>query len=907
MSKLSYLAKNFKDPPQKYQPYVRWWWFGSAVTKDELKRELEMMHDKKIGGVEIQPIYSALPGHPIEGLKDIDWLSPEWLDMVAYTVETARDLGMTVDLTFGSGWPFGGPFITKEHASKKISRFSSKLESGESLEIPLEDLADEPKKLVSVHAVEFVAYQTISPDIVNLLNFVDENDIIKWDVPEGDWALVWYLIDLTRQKVKRAGPGGEGYVLDHLDRKAFKFYADALGKALKSRFGKDLGKWFGAFFCDSWEVYGENWTTGFLEGFKKEMGYDLRPYMPFLPFDNDPKYYIDRSELEEGWDINKRIVYDYKKYHADLILNEFFQQFANWCREAGVKCRVQPYSAPTDLLRAYGMLDILEIEGFKDQGIRTDYYKNVDPGFPSSAAHLYGKDLVSCESFTWFGEHFSVSLEKLKEESEEIILSGVNRIIYHGYPYSPPEAGHPGWNFYASISANHNNTWWPYFGLLNEYIARNSFLSTQGKGVTDFAVYLPYHDKWSGYDGIIKDMNESLSLSIKQSDFDYINDECLLNAATFEKGKLHVGESEYYALVLYSVSRMPLNTARKIKELVLAGMPLLVMYEQPMKAPGLPALTNEESLEVKKVFSELIECNAFFMDEWFDIDEWLDIRGLVPDFHSELETGGSCVGFLHKKMDDLDLYFIKNHAWETRTSTIYLRAQGNVELWNSMTGTRTPVKTFKDDYNRTVLKLTLKANETAWLVVSENLPEVDNDVKSGDLELDHELNLEYGWKVEFECPKNVFPEEERRAFTKEKDYLFDWQNDRDTLAFSGTAIYRRTLNIGENSLGEFKSVILDLGEVHEIAEVIVNGENLGVLWHGAREVDIKDAIREGENQVEIKVTNLLLNKVIGYGRNGVKWKPDYYFVNMNYEDFDAKHMLRLKSGILGPILVKFFK
>ncbi|MFX0103809.1 MAG: glycosyl hydrolase, partial [Candidatus Hodarchaeota archaeon] len=796
MDKLSDLAKKFKEPPQEYQPYVRWWWFGSAVTKDEIKRELVGMRDKKIGGVEIQPIYSALPGHPIEGLQDIEWLSPDWLEMIVYTVETAQELGMAVDMTFGNGWPFGGPFIPEELASMKISGFSSPLESAEKLEIPLEDLIDDPKKLISVLAVMIIEKNIISPDSVNLLEHLDENDVIKWDVPEGNWHLAWYFLDLTGQKVKRATPGGEGLVLDHVNREAFKLYAGQLGKAFQGRLGNDLGKWFGALFCDSWEVYNENWTPGLLDGFKEKMGYDLTSFLPILPLENIPKYHIG--------DQDKRIIYDYKKYHADLILNEFFQQFANWCRDAGTKCRVQPYSAPTDLLRAYGMLDILEIEGFRDQGISTMYYGGVDPRLASSGAHVYGKDLVSCESFTWLGGHFTVTLERLKIESDMIILHGVNRIIYHGYSYSPPEAGNPGWNFYASVSANHNNTWWLYMGELNTYIARNSFLSIQGKNVADFAVYTPYNDEWSGKRNYIKKTRVKLKKSGLLNEFDYINDERLLNATKYEEGKLFVRDGEYYALVLLDVEYVPLNVSLRIKELVLAGMPLVIIGDPPSKAPGYKALLERESKQVGEIFSELAECNAFLLDSLEDLPEWLDIKGSVPDFVAEDENGDLApLEYLHRKMDDIDLYFIVNLSLESTRSKLYLRAQGNVELLDSMTGTITPIKSIKDDYNRTVVEINLKSHETAWIVVSEKLPEVIGDAEEEQLEVAREINLERGWKIEFEFPENVFPEEKKRVVFKEKDYLFDWQDDPDVMYFSGTAVYKRELNIDDDDIGGY--------------------------------------------------------------------------------------------------------
>ena len=475
------LNLRWKVPVKAYQPFVRWWWFGGGLTKTEIDRELHLMDRANIGGVEIQPIYSALKGSPLSEEKETLWLTDQWLDLVKFTVETAKKHDIQVDLTFGNGWPFGGPHITPELASTKIQSFSMPIEGNELVEIPLEDLCDDINMLVAVVAVQDEGSKT--DQRVDLTDKVT-HDFISWKTPSGKWNLHWYTMIPTGQKVKRATPGGEGLVLNHFNHQALDLHADKIGTALKSVFGSSLGNYFGAFFCDSWEVYGADWTASFKQEFFNQMGYEIVPYMPLIFNPNIPLVHEKMTEEERA------VKYDYMRVRSEVILREFFTHFTSICHEFGVKSRVQPYSAPVDLLQAYGQVDTLEIEGFGRDGIKTLYYGSVDPRLASSGAHMYGKKLVSCESFTWIGEHFSVSLETLKREADQIILHGINRIVYHGYPYSPKEAGVPGWVFYAAVCANHNNTWFPYMHLINTYIARNSYLSQQGDAVVDFAVYL---------------------------------------------------------------------------------------------------------------------------------------------------------------------------------------------------------------------------------------------------------------------------------------------------------------------------------------------------------------------------------------------------------------------------------
>ncbi|MHA1714690.1 MAG: glycosyl hydrolase, partial [Promethearchaeota archaeon] len=355
--KIGKMFELFSQPPPDCRPLVRWWWFGNALDPDEILRELNLMLEKGIGGVEIQPIYSALKGLKIKSHKDTDWLSSKWLDLLAFTVEAGKQLGLQIHLTFGSGWPFGGPHIPLDHASMKVSGFGIPIETGEDLEISLADLSDDPDDLVSVVAINKDLIADGERAMHNLRDLFDENHVIHWRVPNaGDWYLFWYVLEPTRQKVKRASPGAEGLVLDHLDSKAFWIHANFMNQALESRFGRPLGSVFTSFFCDSWEVYGENWTRDFPRQFLVRMGYEIEPWLYILDVERICGITLTRRE--------KAILYDYKKVHSDLIISNFFTQFVLYCQSAGVLSRVQPYSAPVDLLRAYGLFDILEIEGF---------------------------------------------------------------------------------------------------------------------------------------------------------------------------------------------------------------------------------------------------------------------------------------------------------------------------------------------------------------------------------------------------------------------------------------------------------------------------------------------------------------------------------------------------------------
>ncbi len=888
------IARGFQQPSNAFKPFTRWWWFGTA-SRSEIRREMRGLAQAGFGGVEIQTIYSALPGHPVEGYSNMKWLGDEWLDMVACAVVVGKELGLQVDLTFGNGWPFGGPHVDKQHASCRLASLSTPLTGGEQIEIPLGDLVEDPSRLVGIIAGRVTAEKQLV-DNVNLQQFVKEG-VLAWLVPAGDWTLFWFYHEPTGQVVKRAAPGGEGLVMDHLNREAFSLYARRIDERLKTRFGPRLGDHFGAFFCDSWEVFGENWTPKFAASFKERMGYDITDYLPALEVAGSPGCGLG----EYGRLVN----YDYKKHHADLIIEEFFQQFANYCRSSGVDCRVQPYMAPTDLLRAYGLLDVLEIEGFGQAGINSPYYKTLDPRLASSGAHVYGKSLVSCESFTWLKEHFTASIDDVKDEADQIILCGVNRIIYQGYAFSPPAAGVPGWQFYASIELNHNNTWWHLAGEVNGYIARNAFLSRQGHPVAMFAVYLPMHDEWMGDKEIRGDLKVELRESDHLSDYDYVNDERLLNAARVDGKQLVIGDMRYSALVLYKTRYLPAVVARKVADLAEEGLPVMCIENLPSSVPGLKAILDKEHGIAKPAF-DIIHDHAVLLTGVAKLREYLESIGVQWDFTALLQDGKRApLQYLHRACDSMDLYFIVNPSDACLHALITVPAMGAFEFWVPDTGAKVPVRATMDARGTTFVTSGFKPKEAKWLAVLKNAAILPAFPPSEEY-ISKELTISEPWEITFGTPANEFPLEEARQETVTARELFDWTSREATRHFSGTAAYKTAVIIPREVLDAATRLELDLGTVHGMSEAFVNGERFFAFKHGQGCINVAPAAKPGANEIEIRVTNTLLNKVIGYAKESIKWKGDYYFVDLKYKPFNAEAMEPLHAGLMGPVSIRVF-
>jgi hypothetical protein len=383
------------------RPWTYWWWMGSAVDKQNLTQHLETYHKAGVGGVNIIPIYGV---KGFEG-RFIDYLSPKWMEMLEYTATEAKRLGMRVDITTGTGWPFGGPQVSAKDAATKVILKTYTLNAGAGLS----------EKLQKDVLQALIAYSD-KGKVVDLTEKVDKNGILDWIAPSGKWELYAVSQVGTGQQVKRPAPGAEGNVLDPFSTKSLKNYLKRFDRAFAGYQG-DLPR---AYYHDSYEYYGANWTDDLFEEFKSRRGYDLRKQLPAL--------FGKGSD-----DVVARVKSDYRETVSDLHL-EYIQCWVKWAHQKGSITRNQTHGAPGNLLDLYAASDIPETEifgssRFEIPGLRVDPEGPTPPPdplvlkFASSAAHVKGKKLVSSESCTWLGEHFKVSLSQVKPEIDQLLVS----------------------------------------------------------------------------------------------------------------------------------------------------------------------------------------------------------------------------------------------------------------------------------------------------------------------------------------------------------------------------------------------------------------------------------------------------------------------------------------------------
>ncbi|MDP2889636.1 MAG: glycosyl hydrolase, partial [Bacteroidota bacterium] len=385
---------------QEAKPWSRWWWMGNSVNPSDLKAAMEAYSKAGLGGLEITPIYGV---HGYED-KFIKFLSPEWMDQLKYTLQEGKRLDMGVDLAMASGWPFGGLWVTPEDACKYMAVQSYALKEGEQLPEKVE-MIQEPmlrsitrknlvisqlKYPVSANAdslqnwaIDQVRYPNPMPlqalmaysdkgEILNLTSNVGSDGKLNWTATAGLWKLFAVFEGWHGKMVERAGPGGEGDVIDHFSAKAIDNYLEHFTNSFK---GHDISG-LRSYFNDSYEVddaRGEaNFTPLMFDEFQKRRGYDIREYLPGLLGQDTPEY-------------NQRVLTDYRETISDLILENYTKRWHDWAAKGGKIIRNQAHGAPANILDLYAAADIPETEGEDIVKVKT----------ASSVAHVMGKKLAS--------------------------------------------------------------------------------------------------------------------------------------------------------------------------------------------------------------------------------------------------------------------------------------------------------------------------------------------------------------------------------------------------------------------------------------------------------------------------------------------------------------------------------
>ncbi len=705
-------------------------------------------------------------------------------------------------------------------------------------------------------------------------------------------------------KVKRAAPGGEGFMLNPFYGDAMSHYLerftdafDKAGRAGPSAPGGGLSQPAlpNAVYHDSYE-YKSNFSPDLFAEFKKRRGYDLQPEL---------------KNLLNTTDSNRaaKVRCDYNETISDMMVENSMPKWIEWAHAHGMKTRYQAHGSPANWLDLYALADIPETEMF-----HTDRDVLISK-FASSAAHVTGKKLVSAETGTWLDEHFTETLGDMKKLVDQLFLSGVNHVYYHGACYSPDDATWPGWLFYAATEMNSRNAFWRDVPALNAYIARCQSLLRAGEPDNDILLYWPIRDYWNHTKSLAPMMtvhnrewfyDEEIGKTAKWLwengyAFDYVSDRQLTNA-TSRNGSIATSGGKYNAVICpfakQDESITNVAAFNKLAELSLSHLVLFGGWTTN-------ASWTETTFSVAQTgpIYDVIPPNGDSR-RWALVDRFSYRAFGLPSprtvtwslgderfARAESFTKEFGLNFIRRRMNGQPLYFIVNDSTNAFEGWLPLRAIAkSVRVLDPMSGRANFAET-KSETNRTLVRLQLPVGASTFLLCSS---EPANVISNHWKEPASKLPIIGNWKIEFIAGGPEVP----AAYTTDK--LASWtERGGAAESFAGTARYKLTFDAPAKWAKEWQ---LDLGEVHESARVKLNGRDLGTLILPPYRMVVDD-VKSVDNVLEVEVTNLSANRVRDLDRRKVDWKvmKDINLVNIDYKPFDASKWPVRPSGLLGPV------
>ena len=979
------LESGFLNPPPDARPHTFWIWMNGNVTREGITADLEAMARVGIGGVLLFNVAGShgtdIPAGPI------DYLSEEWLDLVKYTASEADRLGIEMGLHNCAGWATtGGPWIKPEDGMQQLVSAEMTLWGNRHVvqKLPHPEVFEGYYRDIAVYAIPrnmdtgYRVHQwepktgqrggragrqpdlspvpegsAIAADaIIELSQYVNEEGVLEWDAPPGAWTILRLGYTPKGNTNQPAAESGRGLEIDKLRRETLDLHWREGIQPVLDHLGPLVGKSFHIIHLDSYEAGLHHWTPRMRQEFERCRGYDPTPYLLALT-----------GRLIQDPATTERFLWDFRRTISDLFSENYYGYYADLCHEKGMHFLNEPYTSCFEGLQVAAKVDFPTAEFWADGGY------SFSLRLAASLAHIHGRRFASAEAFT--GAPHLARWENhpgsLKEVGDWAWTEGINRLILHSYPHQPWSDVVPGMTMgQYGCHFDRNNTWWEPGRAWVQYIHRSQYLLQEGENVADVLCYAGDAAPNGG-------VNRP---DIKDAGYDY--DACgtdILAELKVEQGDVVLPSGKRYRLlVLQDTEFMRPQFARKVKELVLAGAS--VLGPKPKFTPSLQGFPDSEE-EVKAIGEEVwglcdggkVHSNRYGKGQVFSgisPAEALKNMQLAPQIKIPAESPE--IAWIQRTTGDADVYFLSNQSGRVIHTRAGFRSEGKKpEFWDALNGTIKPAHGWTVEGEHTKVPLDLMPGESVFVVFRhpgkperdpylgvENPEENEKDslwhagIEAGKgmqfrtwengkhilqrasgktkeiitSELPALLELEGPWMVQFQQGRGA---PEKAQF----DTLISWEKHPDPgiRYFSGTATYELQFEVPQSYLKENQEVWLDLGDVEVIAEVRLNGEDLGTLWNKPFRAELSDALRSGSNTLEIEITNLWVNRLIGDEQfpDDCEWVEGTYlkqwpdwFLNKKQRPEPSritfttwKHWNRedqlLPSGLVGPVTLRCSK
>ena len=751
---------------------------------------------------------------------------------------------------------------------------------------------------------------TTPDEIVTLTDRLRDDGTLDWDVPEGRWTILRFGFTTTGAHVSTSSGDWQGPVLDYMSEAAFRAYWSRHVAPQLDAVRPYLGGALRYLETDSWECGGMNWTAGFEQEFVERRGYNPLPFLPVFA----GKIVGDRAS-------SNAFLADFRKTLGDCVSDRHYRIFAELARENKLETQPEsggPHAGPLDALNNYQHNGLLMSEFWRPSPHRPNPDNRFFVKQAASAAHIYGRPLVAAEGFTSIGPHWDDSFWRhLKPSFDHEACDGLNLTFTHTFTCSPPEMGLPGQEYFAGTHFNPQTTWWPVVDGFVGYMNRCHFMLQQGEFVADVAYY--YGDHVPNLSGR---KHADPAGILPGFDFDVINEDRLLAMTVSEDGQLHLPSGmTYRVLVLPDHKTLSLAALRKVEELFNAGATIVGDRPEHLisMVGGAEAVEEFESIAARLWDDEVpysrqrIRPSSKAHSTVFRSRHFTDFRCKLTNRDQELplehpQIESETLNYIHRRTKDADIYFVVNPMEEEVNSLCGFRVMGNApEIWDPIDGSRRAVPAFYQYDTATLIPLRFGPLQSRFIVFQRHgdLPQEysgsDEQIQAG-LEQNDPTpvvlrELPPAWDVAFD-PAWGGPESIRF------ETLIDWTEHPEPgiRFYSGSATYSSTFTMEAGELDAAsegsesdRRILLDLGDVYEMAAVRINGVETRVVWAPPFQVDITDAIHVGENTIELDVYNTWRNRLVG----DRDLPPEQRRTRTNITV--GQDWTPLPSGLLGPV------
>ncbi len=955
------IEAGFQNPPSAARPGAYWHWMYGNVTREGITKDLELM--KKLGMGEVTQFHNAWvidDGRRPPTLRGpVRFMSNEYRELFLHAVKECDRLGMKIGAQICDGFSqAGGPWITPEKGMRLMQVAVSTAD-------PVKSFCDTvPDQTIAVIAFPALTGEKINKTL-NVWNFkpsegislnsdscivltklIHQDRTLNWKPTQGKWTVFTFYHTLKNKTNNPASPEGTGLECNKLDHNAVDLILDNYTGKLIQDAGELAGKTFNHILIDSWECGLQSWTEDFIAEFKKYNGYNPVPFLPAL-------YGITVQNPE----ISSRFLFDYRITLGYLLGREYYGYVNQYAHEKGMVLQAESLyggqGMPGNPLSLYGICDIPVNEIWMGRNVKM----RANTSSAAAAAHGYGKRIIKDESFTVGGGSgdFSNVPSTLKPIADFNFCRGTNSLVLHCSVHQPYD-DKPGWTHgWNGVNFHRGNTWWEKSKSFIDYISRCQYLLQQGLFVADVCQYVGDEDTFSDhYDELV----------VKDLPMGFRADNCdnkVLLKMEVKNGRIILPDGMSYAvLLLADKTTMSPEIVDKLLYLVRNGA--TVLGPKPLKSPGLKGYPECDRLVHNSASALWGDNNPEIVNRSYGkgkiisgkkLETVLNEKKLTPDFFF-ITPDNQQLNFIHRKLSDSDIYFVSNTG-DACVADCRFRISGKKpQVWNPLTGEISDIAVYDASEGSTRIPLSFEKNGSRFIIFREKetdhikeikwsnrvifasgkplsgaFPLSFNDftyksptsiriISSAKLEnlkltmssgTEHDisnnkstadLRLSKSWTVDFE-PQRGAPAQIKL------DSLISWTNyqDKGVNYFSGTGTYKKQLSLPKEYFIENTSIILDLGQVKELAEVSVNGKFVGILWCPPYVTDITKYVIPGQNNLEIKITNTWVNRLIG-DKNVTENQRICRIFSPDPKWYNASSKLPL-SGLLGPIVIRASK